>query len=193
MMLKPSARLFVMGRFNDSERATRVILELIRQADGDSIEGKTRLFKAFYFAHLYYALDNSDYLTEWPIVRMPNGPGIDNFDELMAQLVSDKLIEIQPCMTGPYKSSRYVATSLANKQAELSPPEIAAINKAVGYVTGKSCTDLSEITHEHSKTWNDGKNGEELPIYLDLLSDSDYKAAKDTVDQAGQALHDAWS
>ena len=182
-----------MARFNDSERAARVILELIRQANGNSIEGKTRLFKAFYFAHLYYALDNSDYLTEWPIVRMPNGPGIDSFDDLMAQLVQEDLIEIQPCMTGPYKSSRYVAKPTASKQQELSPPEIAAISKAVGYVTDKSCTDLSEITHEHSKTWNDCKNGEELPIYLDLLSDSDYKAAKAEVDRGGEALHDAWS
>ena len=51
--------------------------ELIRQSAGDRIEGKTRLFKAFYFAHLFYARSAVDYLTDWPIVRMPQGPGID--------------------------------------------------------------------------------------------------------------------
>jgi hypothetical protein len=36
----------------DKERAKRVIVEILRQAGGEL--GKTKLFKAFWLAHLYY-------------------------------------------------------------------------------------------------------------------------------------------
>jgi hypothetical protein len=54
--------------------AQRLVLELIRSAGG-AWDGKARLFKAFYFAHLYYARSEPGILTDWPIVRTPRGPG----------------------------------------------------------------------------------------------------------------------
>ena len=50
--------------------AQQVLLELIQDAGG-VWEGKKRLYKAFYFAHLYYAEERPGLLTDWPIVRMP--------------------------------------------------------------------------------------------------------------------------
>ena len=44
----------------------------VRQADGFRI--KTNLFKAFYHAHLEFARTQPGYLSNWPIVHMPNGP-----------------------------------------------------------------------------------------------------------------------
>lgn len=64
-----------------------MIAEIIRQAGG-KFTGKTRLYKAFYIAHLLYAEQEPGYLTVWPIVRMPYGPGIDCGDELIAELES---------------------------------------------------------------------------------------------------------
>src|SRR5262249_11867399 len=66
-------------------RAQDVILEILRSADGEWT-GKARLFKAFYFAHLYYASERPGRLTDWPIVRMPQGPGIDRSEELFEEL-----------------------------------------------------------------------------------------------------------
>ncbi|MBP87557.1 MAG: hypothetical protein CMJ64_12665 [Planctomycetaceae bacterium] len=78
----------------EKDRAKRIIIEIIRQADG-SFERKTNLYKAFYHAHLKYAADNPGYLSKWPIVRMPRGPGID-FDPYSANFFL-----LVPCTSGP--------------------------------------------------------------------------------------------
>ena len=69
----------------NKECAKRLILEILRQAGGE-IE-KTKIFKAFWLAHLYYSKIAPGYLTDWPIVRMPNGPGIDRGDQLIVELI----------------------------------------------------------------------------------------------------------
>ncbi len=46
-------------------RAQQVLLEIARQSTGDAIVGKTKLFKTFYLAHLFYAAKSPGYLTEW--------------------------------------------------------------------------------------------------------------------------------
>src|SRR4051794_835855 len=73
--------------------AHAVVLEILRQADGEWT-GKTKLFKAFYFAHLYYAAERPGALTHWPIARMPQGPGIDNSEGLFSELVRDGLLTV---------------------------------------------------------------------------------------------------
>jgi hypothetical protein len=181
-----------MQLYKDADKASQVVLEIIRQSAGDKIEGKTKIFKAFYFAHLFYALDNSDYLTEWPIVRMPNGPGIEDFNWLMSRLHGEGLIEIEDCRVGPYKSSRYIATAEGIKRPLLPAEELAAIRRAAELVCQKTCTELSDMTHEFSKSWNDAKNGDELPIYLDLLSDEDYRQAREAASKLDDELQQAW-
>lgn len=74
----------------DRHKAKRLILEIIRQAKGGL--GKTQLFKAFWLSHLYYAQIARGYLTDWRIVRMPHGPGIDDGDDLLHELVEEGLI-----------------------------------------------------------------------------------------------------
>lgn len=66
------------------------------------MRGEPKLFKAFYFAHLYYAKANVDYLTDWPIVRMPNGPGIDKFQPLLNELIHEGILKVSDELEGPY-------------------------------------------------------------------------------------------
>src|SRR5436309_2913255 len=84
----------------NKERAKRVILELLRQAGGEM--GKTKLFKAFWLAHLYYSKKAPGYLTDWPIVRMPKGPGIDRADQLILELIHSGQIEKNYEPKGPF-------------------------------------------------------------------------------------------
>lgn len=86
--------------------AKKIIVEIIRQAGGKWI-GKTKLYKAFYFAHLYYFESAPDYLSDWPIVRMPNGPGIDSGDELLRELAATGVLTRDFVPEGPYRASRY--------------------------------------------------------------------------------------
>ena len=43
-----------LGTKAKREQAKRLILLLVREAGREGLSGKVRLFKAFYFAHLYY-------------------------------------------------------------------------------------------------------------------------------------------
>ena len=89
-------------------KAKAVIAEIIRQSPGDRLEGKVRLFKAFYFAHVYFSRSTAkSSLTGWPIVKMPMGPGIDHSEELLEELVEEGVISIEEVDIGPYPSFRY--------------------------------------------------------------------------------------
>ena len=64
-------------RKNQAELAKQVICAIV-EAAGGKLEGQVRLYKAFYYAHLYCWENAAEgVLTDYPIVRMPNGPGID--------------------------------------------------------------------------------------------------------------------
>lgn len=176
----------------DKETAKQVIAEIERQSPGDELSGKVRLFKAFYFDHLFYARDNVGYLTEWPIVKMPNGPGIDGFDTLISELVQDQILEVEPTRIGPYNAALYRATA---KQGErvLAEDAVNAVRNAVEFIAHKTGAQLSDITHEHSRSWNEAELGSELSIYLDMLSDEDYEVEKERASRIGQELEAAWS
>ncbi len=176
----------------DRELAKQVVAEIVRQSPGDELAGKVKLFKAFYFAHLYYARDTVGYLTEWPIVKMPNGPGIDGFALLIDELVQDGIVETEGTRIGPYNATLYRATGRQSK-SPLPEDAVKAIRKAVEFVSDKTGAQLSDITHEFSRSWNDVEEGQPLSIYLDLLSDEDYDNAMERASRVSKELEAAWN
>src|SRR3954447_14758310 len=89
--------------------ARDVILEILRHTDGEWT-GKTKLFKAFYFAHLYYANEHPGLLTDWPIARLAQGPGIHNSEQLFADLRQAGCLTVELIHEGPYPEYRYRLT-----------------------------------------------------------------------------------
>src|SRR6266545_3869086 len=69
---------------------------------GRNWDGKTKLSRAFYFAHLYYARDEPGILTDWHIVRTPQDPGIHNQVVLLKGLVKNGFLTIEAIHEGPY-------------------------------------------------------------------------------------------
>lgn len=176
----------------DRERAKRVIAEIVRQSPGDELIGKTRLFNAFYLAHLYYATECKDYLTEWPIVKMPNGPGIDRFSSLIAELIQEGAIETGTTRVGPYQATVYRAIGWG-LEVHLPQAAVSAIRKSIEFVNGKTGAQLSDITHEFSRSWNEAEQGEEQSIYLDVLSEEDYQAEQLRASRIKDELAAAWN
>lgn len=156
----------------EKEKAKQVIYEIIRQAGGE-FHNKTNMYKAFWIAHREYARDNPGYLSLWPIVRMPWGPGIDNFDELIGELVADGLLEIKQCEPESYGGFFFSKTDKAPEFPGLSKGEMDAIRAGVNFAQGKSATCVSTASHEMSRSWREAKDGEELDIYADLMSDEE--------------------
>src|SRR5437667_11993892 len=113
------------------ERAKRLILEILRQSEGGL--GKTQLFKAFWLAHLYYFKMAPGYLTDWPIVRMPNGPGIDRADRLILDLVQSEHVARSHIPKGPFTE---INCRLTGKpfDGELPEKAVDAIKTAVADV-----------------------------------------------------------
>ncbi len=161
--------LIKIPRHPSGEAAKDVICELIA-ASGGVLRGKLRLNKAFYFAHLFYWQEADDVLTDYPVVRLPNGPAVDDLDTLLLELAADNRIVVARAWNGPYRENVYhYAGSPATEDAQT--PRTRAIRQAVDLVEGHTAAELSEMTHEHSWSWQNTSNGSELNIYLDVLSD----------------------
>jgi hypothetical protein len=167
--------------------AQDVILEILRTSDGEWV-GKTRLFKAFYFAHLYFAKENPGILTSWPMARMPQGPGINNSDELFEQLESIGLVSLEKVHDGPYTEYRYRLTPKGNSQAAAPEAAKRAIEQSVNFCKDKTAAQLSAITHERSRSWNYGQNGDILDIYIDIIPDDEYQKRQKELARLNSAL-----
>ena len=159
----------------DKDAAKRVICQILA-ASGGKLAGKTRLYKAFYFAHLYYWRDNTRFLTDYPIVRMPHGPGIENGDQLVNDLVSEGRIRVTRQPIGPYTEAVY---ELAQKfEVDPTDPQYLAVEEATQFVKDRTAAELTELTHEYSRSWQNIQSGDELDIYFDLLNDEEYERLK---------------
>ena len=153
------------------EQAERVIVEILRQADTAGL-GKTLLFKAFWLAHLYYAKNARGYLSDWKIVRMPNGPGIDDAEGLIDDLLASGAIVKNHVRKGPYTEIN--CRLVDAPEGDLSEDAIEAIRSAVADVKKYSASEISALSHDFSRSWNNTQNGEELNIYSDLIPDDEY-------------------
>jgi hypothetical protein len=168
-------------------QAPDVILEILRNADGEWT-GKTKLFKTFYFAHLYYAIEKPGLLTDWPIVRMPQGPGIDRSHQLFGGLVRDGQLIVERVHEGPYPEYRYRLTE-KGRDGERPPEDArAAIKVATLFCSSRTAAELSQITQERSRSWMMGKDGDILNIYIDTIPDEEYERRQMEIEQLDQRL-----
>jgi hypothetical protein len=108
---------------------------------------------------------------------MPKGPGIDQGDSLIRDLIGEGRITLTPEAVGPY-------TEMNCKLAETPPTAsfsqaaLDAVHAAVTDVKKQSAAAISEWSHEFSRSWNTTPNGAELDIYTDLIPDDVYEERK---------------
>jgi hypothetical protein len=161
-------------RHDDKELAKQIILEIILQAGG-VLRSKTRLFKAFYHAHAKFAQTQPGYLSAWPIVRMPFGPGIDKFDTLLGELMTEEKIETEEIEVYGKEGIEFRLTS-TNLKLDLLPEGAGdAIAYGVNQIKSKSAKQVSDESHVMSRAWRESSSGQELNIYLDSLDDDEYQ------------------
>ena len=167
------------------EQAKRMIRGILHLAGG-SVAGRVRLYKAFYAAHLFYWQRHEGTLTDYPIVRMPYGPGIDRGSELLAELQNEGWITIRTRMSGPYQEDVF-RLSRSTRKEMLSTAEREAIERALRWVGKKSASVLSSETHL-SRSWNAVAQGQEMAIYLDVLTEDEYQRIQESVSKADERL-----
>ena len=170
----------------DRQLAKRIILGIVHQAGG-VFTNQTNLYKAFYHAHVKYADENPGFLSSWPIVRMPRGPGIHRGKELLAELLNDGDLDIRGVPIGKKVAMQFVIKERAIETAsDFSDEAIAAIRYGVTQVENKTADQVSHDSHEKSRSWRNAKDGQELPIYTDSFSEEQYNQA----DARGQRAAD---
>ena len=160
----------------EKELAKQIIAEIIRQAGG-TLDNKTNLYKAFYHAHLHYAENQPGYLSAWPIVRMPRGPGIHNFDLLLGELMAEGKVETKQVDWAGRTGFRFTLCAPAAQPNRLPEGAIQAIAHGVQQVVGKSAEQVSREAHEMSRAWRNSQDGEELNIYTDTIPEDEYRRA----------------
>lgn len=166
--------MFRNVRLGDRQAAKEVILDLI-EAAGGTLHGATRLHKAFYLAHLIYWQNGEGVLTDYPIVRMPRGPGIDAYRGLIRELREDGKIEEGSQPVGPYPETFF---KLTERRKLGKDPRGEAIKKAWSLVKKKTGKELSDFIHDQSEEWQKASDGEELSIYQDLVPDAEREAIR---------------
>lgn len=159
------------------EAAKDLICDLLA-ANGGSMPGTVRLNKAFYFAQLYYWSDGDGVLTDYPVVRLPNGPAIDDYATLLHELVEAETIAVSHRPVGPYRETVY---RLVEDRPVADGVRGDAIRRAVELVSTRSAAELSELTHEFSRSWRETTNGSEMDIYGDLVADDELSAIRTQV------------
>lgn len=178
----------ILGGIEDRERAKHIVLQILKQAGGSL--GKTKLFKAFWLAHLFYAKNSAGYLSGWKVVRLPHGPGIDKGDELILQLKKSGAVTLDHEPKGPYTET---ICKLAEQGGLHNLPDEArkAIAAAVKVIKmHDSASQISEWSHEYSRSWNTTPNGSELDIYSDLIPDDLYYERKQKLDDLSEVYDD---
>jgi hypothetical protein len=157
----------------DRDRIAKELILDIIACQGDEFEGKTRLYKAFYYSHLFYWKDTRGILTDYPIVRMPEGHGVHEGSRLLRELEEEGEIVVRTRPKGPYMETRFALARSRSTSPE--DPRIAAIRRALDWIEGRSAAELSAEIHEHSRSWRQAEDGDVLDIYADLLSDDEYE------------------
>jgi hypothetical protein len=172
----------------ESDRAKLIILLILKLAGGSL--GKTKLFKAFWLAHLIYSKDRPGYLSTWKIVRLPYGPGIHKGDNLILDLKKAGRIQLDHQPRGPYLET--VCKLINNEFASDKLPQgtVEAITAALEMVQGSTATEISDWSHVFSRSWNRTPNGEELDIYTDLIPDDIYEERKALLEEAKEGYDD---
>jgi len=154
-------------------RAKQVILEILRRTGGPL--DKVRLYKAFYHAHLIFAETNPGFLSAWPFARMPRGPGIDMGSKLLEELQATGILTQQ----GSGEAAVYVVTDEKAQVEPLPAPAQDAIQQAVEKVLSQTPEQASDQTHEQSRAWQEGRNGDILNIYIDPIPEDEYRKRQD--------------
>lgn len=133
------------------------ILSLAKES-GQGPLSWAELDKVWYVAHVRFADTQAGYLTSWPTVRGVDGPQIGK-GGLMCKLIHE--------WKAGFDEDGWRFIPLTGFSAgDLPDGAVEAIQYGVDQSTGTS--------HMGSRAWRLGKNGDELNIYLDSLSDEVY-------------------
>lgn len=187
-----------MWHHKDHEKAKRIFLALIAGA-GEEFRGRTRLNKAFWYAHLYHYRHHEGLLSRYPIARLPEGPCANDYQYLLSSLEADGDLQVAVDNTSSMHATYVMQACRAPSEIELTDDERDSVQAALNWIHGKSGADVSSESHKLSRGWQKGNDGDVIDVALDALTLEDYEAQRAELEQvdknlakAGDLIRDAF-
>src|SRR5665213_4156431 len=168
----------------DLDKAKNIVCAIVG-ASGGKFYGQTRLNKAFWRAHVIHYRKRNGLLSVYPIARLPEGPAIDDFDELLFVLEREGRIKL-----GQREHDDYIETTMTLQPGQpiLDEDEMESIKEGVAWVEGKTAKQVSRESHKLSLSWQNGANGDLLEIEFDALDVSEVDARKAEKEEITQTV-----
>lgn len=168
----------------------RILAGIVQEAGG-AWAGKTRLFKAYYWAYRYYWDHFRGALTRHHMfVKMDRGPGVDGHRDLIAEMQAEGLLRVQVGLWGidaQQSAMQEIAFSSA-RPIELTDEERTAIQAGISRVGQQTAHEASHESHQESRTWNRAQMGAPLPVCLDTLTEEEFTRREGLIDSATAEL-----
>lgn len=174
---------------SEKKHQARAVIAALVNAAPDGSLSRTQIYKGFYFAHLMHMQRFGAELSEWPVVRMPHGPGIDRGSDLLDELVQDEVLCCNKTPNGPFVEHRFSVKDMTKADAEigrLSGIQKLSIKGAARTAGEASAGELSALTHDRSTSWNETLSGATLPIYVDLIEPEEVEDVRDALRHAAE-------
>lgn len=186
---------FLRGEWVRRERAQAVVLAAVLAAGGRWCR-KTTLWKAFWWAHLESMRERGAELTDYPIVRLPQGPAPNDGDVLIAALVQAGHIHRDTDRNPSHPSEIFHVSNTETArqwvQTMLAPDEIAVVERAARKFKDMTARAASDFSHRYSREWRELSNGKSMSIYRDLLSKESLDRAQSDSADAQRAIAEAF-
>ncbi len=162
----------------DENKARAILLALVDCLNrAGKKPGRTTLYKAFYLAHLLHAKHHSTVLSDWPIVKLDHGPGVDSGKRILEALAHEGMLterKVEKKLRPGHEYQIIDGAAARSHIGTLTANELTTIHEACDTVKDMDDDELDTWAHQVSPAWNAAQHiGDELPIYADLLDDED--------------------
>ena len=155
--------------------------------------GKTMLLKLLFLADYYHYVEHLQPITGADYVALPNGPVIDNYDDVFDELERENLIKTERVQIRGFSEPKVEFRALqAPSEVAFSVSELATLDRVVREHGRSSGKELSILTHKMGPwqlVWNPAHQGERIPYSLfrwmeNLPDEDDLKAAHDAISRS---------
>lgn len=150
-------------------KLANTILYLLERC-GSPLPGKQALLKMVWYADYWHYQEHLSLITESDYVAMPNGPVIDNYQQLLDGLVEQKVLTVEKVKVygQPNPKEEYRPVVQAD-QARFSESELRTLQRVLTECGGRTGAELSKWTHLDPPwiiAWDEQRPNQRIPRML---------------------------
>lgn len=167
-------------------KLTNTILYLLERC-ASPLPGKQALLKMVWYSDYWHYQEHLSLITESEYVAMPNGPVIDNYQDLLNALVSDGLLAVEKkTVYGKPNAKEEYRPLVESDESLFSESEVRILQRVLTDCGGRPGYELSLRTHLDPPwlmAWDEERPNQRIPRMLfrwaeNLPDDEDQEFAR---------------